>query len=157
MRIVQVSTVFKNCNSGYFWRMRVIHSHLKLQGLWKALYMLCIHAWGKHKIYAPKPLTTTIRLTWFCYTRAIHDNYNRVAIEPRQLTQWLLGWWISVVGKILTGALDRQRCRRFDPRKCIWFLWWGKCLCNLHMSVGVHTALLAFTQISSFTERFKLC
>ena len=24
MRIVQVSTVFKNCNSGYFWRMRKV-------------------------------------------------------------------------------------------------------------------------------------
>ena len=41
MRIVQVSTVFKNCNSGYFWRMRVLHARLKLQGPWKALYVLC--------------------------------------------------------------------------------------------------------------------
>ena len=47
-----------------------------------------------------------------------------------QLTQWLLGWWISVVGNVSTGSLDRQRCCRFDPQKCIWFLWWGKCLCT---------------------------
>ena len=39
MRIVQVSTVFKNCNSDYFWRMRVLHARLKLQRLWKALYV----------------------------------------------------------------------------------------------------------------------
>jgi len=24
-----------------------------------------------------------------------------------QLTQWLLGWWISLVGKVSTGSLDR--------------------------------------------------
>ena len=48
MRIVQVSTVFKNCNSGYFLHMRVLHARLKLQGLLKALYPIMV-LWGRRE------------------------------------------------------------------------------------------------------------
>ena len=63
---------------------------------------------------------------------------------------------------ISTGTLDRRRCHRFNPRSAFVFCVVGKmkmsvCTACVAMHVGVCTTLLTLTQLSSITERFKLC
>ena len=78
----------------------------------------------------------------------------------RQLTQRLLRWWISVVDSISTalGLWIGGGAAGLIPRSAFGFCGGENvCVHSLCMSVGVRTALLAFTQIRSFTEKLKLC
>ena len=59
MRIVQVSTVFKNCNSGYFLRMRVLHARLKLQGMYTGLHIRCPRTVYQSINHSRKPTRST--------------------------------------------------------------------------------------------------